>query len=58
MVYLLSFYDKSTSEFVPVAVYDDKELAERRIKSEPGVRWNLVDMKINHFDYELFNMYN
>lgn len=58
MMYLLSFYDKATAEFIPVGIYDKKELAERHMKSEPGVKWNLTEMKLNSFDYESFNYYN
>ena len=58
MIYLLSFYDKDTAEFVPVGAYDNRQLAERHMQSEPGVQWNIVEFKLNKFDYEVFNMYH
>lgn len=57
MIYLLSFYDTDTAEFVPVGIYDDRQLAEKHMNSEPGVRWNLTEFKLNRFDYETFNLY-
>ena len=57
MLYLLSIFDKATSEFVPLGIYDDKALAERHIQSEPGHRWYITEFERNKFDYEAFNMY-
>lgn len=57
-MYLLSFYDKDTAEFVPVGLYENKALAEKHMKSEPGIRWNLTKFEVNKFDYETFNAYN
>lgn len=58
MMYLLSFYDKDTMEFVPVGIYDSKQLAEKHMKSEPGIHWNLTEFKLNKFDYNTFNLYH
>lgn len=57
MIYLLSFYDKDTAEFVPVGAYDNRQLAEKHMQSEPGVQWNIVEFKVNKFDYDTFNLY-
>lgn len=57
MVYILSFFDKATGEFVPVGVYDDRQLAEKHMHSEPGVRWHLTEFKLNKFDYDTYNLY-
>lgn len=58
MMYLVSFYDKDMTEFVPVGIYDDQKLAEKHIQAHPGIRWNIVDFKLNKFDQETFDNYH
>lgn len=57
MVYMLSFYDKSTAEFIPVGIYDDKALAKKHMDSEPGKNWQITEFKLNKFDYDTYNLY-
>ena len=57
MMYLVSFYDKYTTEIVPVGIYDDRKLAERHTQAHPGIHWNIVEFKLNQFDQETFNHY-